>query len=175
MNKSQITDSLSVLVADNDSLLTDFRLYVAFLAVVISAIALRFSVKMYKQTRLSTMVTGNYLLLKENNILLRNNPHLFELHSISTDALKQLDVSAEEVIYVLQSIQAGQMYYEVENRKKIDPIEFTHYRVNFLRSPKVRKIWEVILREKLVYRSAFVAAIDEFYKNEPMTSTSINA
>lgn len=140
---------------------------ISIFSTFIAAIAVWISTKAVNEQKRISKITINYSLLSQASSLITANPTLLELHNISLDDLKRINVSEQEVVYVLQSIIAAESYYEIEKPKRVDYHTFSDYRRNILLNQKVRLIWTTFMREKLVFASPFVSAVDEFYKNNP--------
>lgn len=142
---------------------------ISIFSTLIAVIAVWISTKTLNEQRRISKISSNYSLLSQTSSMIVANPKLLELHNISLDIMKQLEVSEQEVVYVLQSIIAAETYYEIENPKRVDYKTFSDYRKNILLNKKVRLIWTSFMREKLVFVSPFVLAVDDFYKNNPTT------
>jgi len=142
---------------------------ISIFSTLIAVIAVWISTKTLNEQRRISKISSNYALLSQTSSMIVANPKLLELHNISLDTLKQINVSEQEVVYVLQSIIAAETYYEIENPKIVDYKTFSDFRKNILLNKKVRLIWTSFMREKLVFVSPFVLAVDDFYKNNPTT------
>lgn len=140
---------------------------ISVFSTVVAVFAVWISTRTLNEQKRIAKVTNNYSLLSQASSLILDHPNLLGLHNISEDDLKQVGVTEKEVVYIMQSIIAGQSYYEIEDAKRIDYNSFSDYRKNILKNPKVQAVWTKFMREKLVLVSPFVLAVDEFYKNLP--------
>lgn len=138
---------------------------ISIFSTIIAVFAIWISTRTLNEQKRISQITSNYSLLAQTSSLIVEHPNLLELHNISQDELKQIGVTEKEVVYMMQIIFAGEIYYEIENPRKVDCREFSDYRQNFLKNPKVRAAWIKFIREKMVFVSPFVLAIDDFYKN----------
>lgn len=139
---------------------------ISICSTILAIIALIVSFYTLEEQRRLSMISNNYAMLGQSYTLLAENPALFELHNITAEKLAQIGVTEMDVLYVMQSIHAAQSYYETENKSKIDHRTFTPYRTNFLRNPKVKTIWQHIMKDKLISDSPLSNAIDAFYQTE---------
>lgn len=143
---------LSIIISISSTLLALFSLLISFHTL--------------DEQRRIDMISNNYAMLGQTHSLMAENPGLLRLHNITTETLERIGVTETDVIYVMQSIHAAQAYYEVENKNRIDYRTFTPYRKNFLQNPKVKAIWQHIMKDKLISDSPLSQAIDAFYQNE---------
>lgn len=135
-------------------------------SILLAAFSLMISFRTLEEERRVSQISNNYAMLGIAHNLIAETPSLLELHNISIMDLEEIGVTEYEVLYVMQSIHAAQAYYEVENKEEINHLSFTPYRKNFLRNPKVKVIWQNIMKDKLISDSPLSHAIDAFYEIE---------
>lgn len=138
---------------------------ISIFSTLIAVFAVWISKRTLNEQKRIAKITSNYALLSKASSLILEHPNLLELHNISQDDLRQIGITEKEVVYIMQSMIAGQSYYEIEDPEKIDYRNFSEYRKNILNNPKVRAVWTKFMREKLVVTSPFILAVDDFYKN----------
>lgn len=107
-------------------------------------------------------INNNFINLLETEKLIFEHPNLLSLHNITSQEIKQNNLTHEEVVYILISLQYSQNYYEVETKDH----ELTEYRKNFLRNPNVKKAWEKFLKDSGIFHKKYKKIIDTFYLNE---------
>lgn len=137
---------------------------ISIISCCIALVAAWISTRTLEEHKRISKIQNNYALLAQANNLLVQHPGLLELHNISLEELKTIGVTEQEVVYLLQSIIAAETYYEIEKSKHVDYKNFSDYRRNLLSNPKVKLIWTTFMRDKLVFTSPFVIAVDEYYK-----------
>jgi hypothetical protein len=143
---------------------------ISFASILIALFAAWISGRTLNEQKRIAKVSNNYSLLMQANSLIIEYPELLGIHNITSDELQNANVTEKEVVYILQSIQAAQSYYEVENSSRVNINTLSLYRQNFLRNKKVRSVWTTFMREKLIVSSPFSNAVDEFYKTHPETT-----
>ncbi len=130
---------------------------VSIFSIILSIGAIWFS---YHSLRENTRVlkwTNNYQRLVEAEKMFSRNPELLALHGITPEMLRTAGVSAEEVVYLLQSFRAGQESWEIDPKGES---KLTPYRLHMLKQPRVAKVWSV-LHGNLFFRTGFVLMVDE--------------
>jgi len=100
---------------------------------------------------------------------LAQHPELLELHGIEPRLLDDLEITEHEFVYLMQSFNAGELYYQISGSKTIT---LSQYRKTLLSNPKVKVAWEKLIRGKLLTESAFTKAVDAFYASETPVSTT---
>ncbi len=102
--------------------------------------------------------------LRNTEDAIRNTPSLLEFYGIKLADLEKAGISPTEFLYIAHNLQAAQTYYMVlgGDYKKV---HLTRFRINFLRSEKVRIAWTKFLRDKYFDESAFTQAVDAYYNN----------
>lgn len=129
---------------------------IAVMAAGISLVALR------EQRRISKLNANIEFLIYGQNMIV-DNPELLELHNITEQLLGETGVTHKELLYILNSLYAGQAYYFVEKSKNI---ELSKYRQNFLRNSKVKMAWQNIIRTRMIFDSEYTQVIDKFYSQK---------
>ena len=137
----------------------DIASIVASVIAVISAIIAIIS---YKKQKEISKINTNLLLLEKTQDMLHKHPELLELHGIEKKHLDSCGVSSTEFIYILNSLYSGLAYYTISGESNI---KLSSYRKEFLNNAKIRKSWEIIIREKMIYKGNYTKAIDSYYAN----------
>ena len=156
---------LSRELATFDSTMDYINIFSAVVAIVAAVVAYR----ALTEERRITKWTTSYSRLREAEQMLAVNPSLLELHGVTVELLKENDVTAEEVVYLLLSFRAGQ---EAERIDKSGEIGLSPYRQQMLRVPKVARIWNNILHDRLLFRTEFVDVIDAFVESHHVSQES---
>ena len=103
--------------------------------------------------------TVNFTRLTDAETMVKEYPEILKMHGVSEEDLNACNASAEEVVYLLQSFRAGQEWSRIATKKyhSLSP-----YRKQMLDQPKVQCIWNRVLRERLLFDSPFVKAVDSY-------------
>lgn len=110
-----------------------------------------------KVQRRINMNISNYTYSSLADVLIKENPELLELHGIDLNILQKYVLKPIEVVYLIQSFNAGDLYYRLGGSKKM----LTRYRIKLLENEKVRNAWKHVIKNKLVFGSVFIDLIDE--------------
>jgi len=100
-----------------------------------------------------------YTYLANAEALLKDHGELFQLHNIDEQLLRDCNVTPVELLYLTQSFVSADLYHRIEDYKGI---WLSDYRKNLLSNEKVRKVWTLIIRDKLISRSAFTDEVDRY-------------
>lgn len=130
----------------------DAALLVSICSMVVSVVAVAMAIR----ARRAIDVQVRQLYLPRVDQLRIANPELFELHGVRLEELQSLDVTPQEVNYVLLTLWA----YEARSSVSGAPI-VTDYLLSLLKQHKVRTIWEKVIRGRLMSKSSFTAAVDD--------------
>jgi len=87
---------------------------------------------------------------------------LLKLHNIDKKLLEKCAISSEELIYLIQSSNATELYYQISGQKKI---ALTQYCKNLISNKKVQKAWKEIIKGKLLTESNFTDAVDKYIES----------
>ena len=143
----------------------DLETILASLAVVISVVsaylsrrALDAQISISKNTAFFTQKAAaeEYLAL---------HPELLELHGIEPRMLDALGITEHEFVYLMQSFNAAELYYQIAESRTIT---LSQYRKTLLSNPKVKLAWQNLIRGKLLTESAFTKTVDSFYASEDL-------
>jgi hypothetical protein len=96
--------------------------------------------------------------------LIGRHPQLLDLHGFSHQNLQKLDLSQEEVAYLITSFSAGDLFYRGGNHT-----ELTKYRQILLQSARVQTAWKAILKGKFILDGQFSILVDRFIASNPPT------
>ncbi|MBS1175271.1 MAG: hypothetical protein H6R05_1402 [Burkholderiaceae bacterium] len=130
---------------------------ISLVAVLFSYFSLRTQVSISKNTAFFTQkMTTESLILKHEELL--------QLHGVDEGKLKKYGVSSEELIYLIQSFSAAELYYQISKKTKAE--DLSEYRKNLLKHPKVRIIWNEFIKGHFLSESDFTRAIDTFIRSQ---------
>ncbi|MCF6323734.1 MAG: hypothetical protein L3J89_05340 [Gammaproteobacteria bacterium] len=132
----------------------------SIVASVIAVISAFIAIISYRKQKEISKINTNLLLLEKTQDMLYNHPELLGLHGIEKKHLDSCRVSSVEFIYILNSLYSGLAYYTISGESNI---ELSSYRKEFLNNTKVRKSWELIIREKMIFQGNYTKAIDCYY------------
>ena len=80
-----------------------------------------------------------------------------------------MNVTAKEVIYLLNSFNAAQAYYRLHTNtydlQRGDQIILSSYRKNLLSHKKVQAVWKNIIKYRMLEETPFTLAVDNFIAN----------
>lgn len=138
-------------------------LVISVLSTLISIAAVIIAVRSAKEQKRISKTTIHYNQILEVHKLIMSNPSLLEFHGVSQAVLNQIGITPTEFIYVMLSLEASQVYYEIENKDIINPADFSLYRKTFLSNEKVKSVWQTIYRDSMTDQDHFTKAIDRFY------------
>ena len=138
--------------------------YVAIAVAVIAALAAVVAYKALREQRWTSMVTSNYASFSESYRMLWEKPDLLALHNIDQHLLTECDATREEIIYLLADFSAGNQWSRLEKAKSE---VLTKYRKNMLDNPKVALIWTSVLYRRLMIKTPFTDAVNEYIEAKP--------
>jgi hypothetical protein len=134
-----------------------FNLITSFLSII----SICFAMYTLISSKRSSRYQSNALLLFEAEKMMEKNVELLELHNIDIAILKANDISGVEFSYILESFRAGGAYYAIA---KSNEASLSKYRINLLNNPKVKIVYQEILKEKFLGDSEFVDLIESYYR-----------
>ncbi len=130
-----------------DSYVALFALFISVVSTGISLWTLRAQINISKNSA--------FFEQKENaEAMFADYPGLLHLHNISDEMLAQHGLSPYELVYIVQSLNAAEMFYKIEEVKNI---QLSAYRKNFFDNKKVRDAWRHIIKGRLLSESEFRA------------------
>lgn len=132
---------------------------VAVASIGIAIFSLRVSQRSLKEQRHVTKYMAAYTYLASAEAMFSDRPDLMRLHGLELKVLEELEVSTEEVIYLINSFTSAELYHRIEGDW---PAELTMYRKNLLDSPTVQKVWEQIIRGRFISDGPFSCAVDDY-------------
>ena len=133
---------------------------VAIFAAVVSFGSAIIAVLAWRQQRTTAQLVVNTHFLNDTLSMLAANPSLLELHGITKDSLAEQDLTAAELIYMLNTVYAGQAFHGAGRQRRII---LSSYRRQLLENPKFERAWRYFIRERLTLRTPFTDAIDRHY------------
>lgn len=139
------------------------ELTVTVAGAVIALASAVIAIRTLKVQRYITKYSSAYTYLSTAEAMFRDHPRLLELHGIDLDMLEEIGASADEVVYLINSFTGGDLFHRIEGVKRAD---LTTYRKALLASPKVRQVWEKIIRGRLISEGPFADAVDEYYRTQ---------
>ena len=138
-----------------------FMANLSFISAIVAIIAALLSLwALFEQRRIAKL-NANIAFLLEGQRNLNENTDLLEIHNIRNNDLEEIGINHRELVYILNSLYAGQVYHFISAKRKI---RLSKYRTNLLDNEKVKLAWIHIIRNKMVTDSAFVKAIDKHYE-----------
>ncbi len=140
-------------------------LVAAFIAVISAVVAYA----SLKETKRIKVHENSYTSLFNAESLIYNSPNLLELHGITDELLGKYEIEPKEVMYLLHSIRAGQenarlkessasFQWKIWSSKEY---ELSEYRKNQFSCEKTQKIFNLILKDRLVFGTDFIHAVDK--------------
>lgn len=130
------------------------------------------SVSSLREQRRISKVANNLTLLSQARTMMVEFPGLLVLHGITPDELHTLGLTAQELVYIIQSMEAGRLYFDLGKSKKVNFQEFTLFRQVFLLNPKVRLAWNAVVRDRFLGDTAYGKAVDAFYRHHLVAGNS---
>jgi hypothetical protein len=139
-----------------DSILASLAVLISVLSAYLSRRALDAQISISKNTAFFTQKAAaeEYLAL---------HPELLELHGIEPQMLNELEITEHEFVYLMQSFNAAELYYQIAESKTIT---LSQYRKTLLSNPKVKIAWQKLIRGKLLTESTFTKAVDAYYDSQ---------
>lgn len=132
---------------------------IGILSASVAVIAAYIAYHSLREQRRITRWSNNYSRLADTEAMANNCHSILELHGITAEDLEVCDARVEEVVYLLQSFRAGQEWSRISGNKEHS---LSPYRIHMLKQRKVACIWKNVLREKMVFDSAFVKSVDQY-------------
>ncbi|KAA3618044.1 MAG: hypothetical protein DWQ05_08335 [Calditrichaeota bacterium] len=136
---------------------------IGVISLIIAISAATFSYFSFNENKRIKRFTQNFSRLINVEEMLSKNPSFLEFHGVSKKLLDENNVTAEEVAYILLSVRAGQEDSRIKNKRKY---RLSPYRKKLFSNEKTQLIWKNILKERLIFRSSFVKAVDEYIANK---------
>jgi len=137
--------------------LTEIFSIVAVAVALISAVV---AVLAWRQQRVAAQLVVNTHFLNDTLSMLSADPSLLALHGITEEDLAAQDITASELIYMLNTVYAGQAFHGAGRSRRIS---LSSYRRKLLDTPKFERAWRHLIRERLTLRTPFTDAIDRHY------------
>jgi hypothetical protein len=137
-----------------------FALLISLVSTVISLWTLRAQINISKNSA--------FFAQKQNaESMFVDFPELLRLHNISDELLAEYDLTPQELVYIVQSLNAAEMFYKIDNIKNI---QLSAYRKNFFNNSKVCAAWTHVIKGRLLSESEFTRAIDQYIEanNHPL-------
>jgi len=128
---------------------------------VVSVLSALIAVRALRTQRLVAAQQTLFAVSQKARDMVADHPELLQLHGISEATVAGLGVSKQETAYLIMSFVSGEAFYRL-----MDPPEivFTDYRKALLDNPKVKLVWEKVIRKRLVSSGKFLDAVDCYYK-----------
>ncbi len=137
--------------------------YVNYLSALLSVIAITVSVYAVFDQRRASMVIANIQFLNDKLTMLKQNPKLLEIHGITKQDLKENNLTAYELIYMLNSVYSAQAFYFTGNYSSD---KLSSYRLQILKNKKFERAWKQIIRNRMTARTPFTDLIDRYYSEK---------
>ncbi len=137
--------------------------WIALIALIIAIIGAVLALLSFNASKRTAMLQINLDLVSKGNDFLCKNLSLLEFHGVNLKELKELNITEEEFIYILNSFYAGQAFYYIQ--QPIMKVKLSEYRKKMLENPKVQAAWKKIIRPHLIGETKYVKSIDKFYAN----------
>ena len=145
---------------------------IGLISATIAGIAAFVAYYALNEQRRITKWSTNYTRLADTEALANNCHSILELHGITQSDIERCDAKAEEIVYLLQSFRAGQEWSRLSRKRNHS---LSPYRKQMLNQPKVACIWKDILRNRIIFDSPFVQAVDRYLKENVESSNNANA
>ncbi len=130
------------------------------IAAAVSLISAIVAILAWRQQRTTAQLVVNTHFLNDTLSMLSADPSLLALHGITEHNLSEHDLTAAELIYMLNTVYAGQAFHGAGNKRRV---HLSSYRRKLLDSPKFERAWRYFIRERLTLRTPFTDAIDGHY------------
>lgn len=127
---------------------------IAFLAVLIATWAT-------SENNRVERLKENYKSCNESIDMILKDSSLLKYHGISEKKLKKYDLTLNEFVFLLKNFNAISSYYTLRASQKI---EFSKYRREFLDSPKVKRAWNKLIKNRFISYENIIQAIDKYYE-----------
>lgn len=133
----------------------------ALAALAVSLVSAGVAIFAWRQQRRAAQLVVNTHFLNDTLRMLADEPALLALHGVSEAELAAIDVTPTELVYMLNSIYAGQAFHAAGGAGHV---RLSSYRLQLLQHPKFERAWREVIRERLTTRTAFTDAIDRHYR-----------
>jgi hypothetical protein len=105
---------------------------------------------------------ANYNYLLNAKKYLAEQDRVIELHGLDPGIYQKLDVTPQQVAYVLIDLEAAELYYLMDGKPIDEDLKPTGYRKHLLKQPVYRKIVkEIIVPGKMLGESPFSRFIEK--------------
>lgn len=115
-------------------------------ALIVSLIALWHANRIHRRSESSDTLLAHLSDIVQVESRLSNIPSALRFHGLSTKDLKEVDVTAEEFGYLLNSFTIGGVWHRILDKGVASPFTPGSYRHTMCLSPDTRKAWPVIKR-----------------------------
>jgi len=113
-------------------------------AIFISVASLVFTLVLNRRMSHSNAVGSCFSLMAQAESMLKDVPTGLKFHTISSQDLSEIGLSAEEFTYLLVNFTSAGVYYRMFMPNNNDPFEEGSYRYTMLLSPETRKAWPLL-------------------------------
>ena len=137
-----------------------FESILALLAVLISVVSAYLSRRALDAQISISKNTAFFTQKAAAEEYLAQHPELLELHGIEPHMLGSIGITEHEFVYLMQSFNAAELYYQIAGVKTI---ALSQYRKTLLSNPKVKVAWQNLIRGKLLTESPFTRTVDAYY------------
>lgn len=130
----------------------------AISALVVSLIALWHANQLHRRSESSDTLLAHLSDIVQVESRLANLPDALRFHGLSINELEEIDVTAEEFAYLLNSFTIGGVWHRILDKGVTSPFAPGSYRHTMCLSPHTRKAWPLI--RKMMNPSEFVNRVD---------------